>query len=438
MPETWRKFLFGLFVFLAAGAGVGLMYGRIELGLLVAALIALGWQVYRLLAFDYALRTHDFEAFRTGEGIWQQIFSRFRFHSERSQRDKRRYRQLLREIRKSTNAMPDGAVVVNKDNEIIMCNRAAKTLAGLRPKKDRGQRVDNLLRNPDLSKLLDSSDADVSIEIASPVRVGDWLNCRVVPYGADQKMLLLRDVTERARLNKMRRDFVANASHELRSPLTVISGYLDSLAEEEGLSGWEVPISQMQSQAQRMNQIITELMQLSRLESAGRANEHEQVDVAGLIASARKSLAGRDDAPEIHVDADASLRLLGNSSQIESVITNLVSNAVRHTPADGSVSVRWGPSKKGAALIVEDTGEGIAAEHIPRLTERFFRVDRGRSRDDGGVGLGLAIVKHILSRHDAALTIESVVGEGSVFRCDFPKSRTVVIDASASPRSMQA
>ncbi len=439
MPDTWRKFLIGLVLLLGAGAAIGGLYGRPELGLLAASLAALGWQVYRLLAFEHALRTRDFDAFRQGEGIWSQIFSRFVFHNERSLRHKRRYQQLLREIRKSTNAMPDGAVVIDHNNEILMCNRAAKTLAGLRPKKDRGQRVDNILRNPELSKLLESGDSDRTVEIASPVRVGDWLNCRVVPYGADQKMLLLRDVTERLRLNKMRRDFVANASHELRSPLTVITGYLDSLAEGADLAEWQGPIAQMQSQAQRMNQIIAELMELSRVESAGRANEQEQIDVAGLVASTRKALADMDNSPEIRVEVDSDVRLLGNSSQIESVITNLVSNAVRHTPADGVVTVRWARSKKGSSLEVEDTGEGIAAEHIPRLTERFFRVDRGRSRDDGGAGLGLAIVKHILSRHDASLGIDSVVGEGSTFRCEFPKNRTVFLSTVAGPQqSMQA
>lgn len=436
MPHAWKKLLGGLAALLASGAAIGWLYGRPEVGLLIAALGALGWQVYKLLAFDRALRTQDFEAFRFGDGIWEQIFARFAFHSERSKSHKLRYRQLLKEIRKSTDAMPDGAVVIDNENEIVMCNKAAKLLAGLRPKKDRGQRVDNILRDPELTKLLRSGDSERSIDIASPVRVGDWLNCRVVPYGADQKMLVLRDVTERLRLNKMRRDFVANASHELRSPLTVISGYLDSLADEDGLSEWRMPITQMQSQARRMNMIISELLELSRLESAGRAGTANLVDVAALVAATRKAFASRPGEAEIRTESDPDLKIRGNVTQIESVITNLVSNAMRHTDPDGSITVRWEAHRGGAALIVEDTGEGIAAEHIPRITERFFRVDRGRSRDDGGVGLGLAIVKHILSRHDAVLSIESVVGEGSTFRCEFPRSR-VVTDAAA-PRSARA
>ncbi len=423
MPDAWRKLLAGLLLLLAAGAFIGWLYGRPEIGLLVAALLALVWQVRQLLAFDRAVRTQDFEAFRYGEGIWEQIFARFTLLGERSARDKRRYRSLLREIRKSTDAMPDGAVVIDNDHEIVMCNRAAKLLAGLRPKKDRGQRVDNILRDPALTELLVAGDAEKTIEIESPVRAGDWLNCRVVPYGVNQKMLLLRDVTERLRLNKMRRDFVANASHELRSPLTVISGYLDSMAEEEGLAEWDYPIAQMQSQAERMKLIISELLELSRLESAGRAGMTDVVDVDGLILGVRRAFDGRAGVPAITIRSTPGLKVRGNSTQIESVISNLVSNAVRHTPAEGEISVTWKPVKRGAVLIVADSGEGIAEENIPRLTERFFRVDRGRSRDDGGVGLGLAIVKHILSRHDAALEIESVLGEGSEFRCAFPKER---------------
>jgi two-component system phosphate regulon sensor histidine kinase PhoR len=422
-----RKFVAGLLVFLAAGALVGWLYGKPLLGFLLAALLALVWQVRQLLTFNRALYTGDFDAFRYGEGIWQQIFSRFSYEHERGARYKRLHRQVLKEIRKSTNAMPDGAVILDDANEIAICNRAAKTLAGLKRKKDRGQRVDNILRDPDLTKLLESNDATQTVDIPSPVRDGNWLNCRVVPYGGNQKLLLLRDVTERIVLNRMRRDFVANASHELRSPLTVMSGYLDTMAEDESLaSTWAQPVRQMQEQAKRMTKIVAELLELSRLEGSGRAGTDEAVDVSALLASARKAYAGQAGVPNIDMDIQSAAQLRGDRGEIESVITNLLSNAIRHTPADGSITLGWHSGPGGADLVVSDTGEGIAEEHIPRLTERFFRVDRGRAREDGGVGLGLAIVKHVLGRHEAGLDVESEPGAGSEFRCHFPAERVVV------------
>ncbi len=414
---------------LLAGAGIGRLYGHTDWGLLAAALIALIWQVQHLLSFERALRTGDFDDFRSGEGIWQQLFSRFRFQHDRAVRRKQNYRMLLREIRKSTNAMPDGAVILDANNEIISCNRAASRLAGLKRKKDRGRRVDNILRDPALMDLLQSSDYTETVDMQSPVNYGEWLNCRIVPYGADQKLLLLRDVTEAFKLRKMRRDFVANASHELRSPLTVISGYLDTLAEDESApSAWQKPVEQMRSQAARMRQILGELLELSRLESADPARSDDPVDVLNLIEMTKRTLAGHANVAHVIVDASSTARLNGNSAEIETVIVNLLSNAIRHTPADGEITICWRSGADGADLIVADSGEGIDPEHLPRLTERFFRVDKGRGRDDGGgIGLGLAIVKHVLARHDAELFVSSEAGAGSEFRCHFPIER--VIDA---------
>lgn len=432
MPEASRKFLVGLACLLAAGAGIGWLYDAPASGVLAAALIALFWQVRHLLAFVRATRTHDFEIFRVGDGIWQQIFSSFSYQQARAARYKRQYRQLLREIRKSTDAMPDGAVILDENHEILMCNRAAKSLAGLKPKKDRGQRVDNILRDPKLTKLLKSENYTRAVEIPSPVRDDGWLNCRVVPYGADQKLLILRDVTESIRLTRMRRDFVANASHELRSPLTVITGYLDSLADDvEMPRDWAVPVAQMQVQARRMNRIVTELLELSRLESAGPADADERVDVGALLGAARRALAKPGETAPIEVVVDSAARLRGSASEIESLIMNLLSNAVRHTPVDGSITLRWRSDAEGGELSVADTGEGIDAEHLPRLTERFFRVDRGRAREDGGVGLGLAIVKHVLGRHDGSLDVHSERGKGSTFTARFPASRLAVPAATA-------
>jgi two-component system phosphate regulon sensor histidine kinase PhoR len=427
MSDAARKFLLGIVLFLVAGGLVGGIYGHAILGLSIAALLALMWQVRQLLSFDRALRTGNFDDFRYGEGIWEQLFSRFRYENDKSARRKQEYRRLLKEIRKSTNAMPDGAVILNADNEIVTCNRAAKELAGLKRKKDRGQRVDNILRDPELVRLLHAKDQTAKIEIPSPVVDGNWLNCRVVPYGADQKLLLLRDVTERIQLSKMRRDFVANASHELRSPLTVISGYLDALSDDDQLpSTWAKPVSQMQTQAKRMRHLLGELLELSRLESAGKAESDQSVDIIELLNMAKQAYEGHAKVASILVRDESSARLSGDPAEIETVIVNLLSNAVRFTPDDGEVTLTWRSDTDGGDLIVSDTGEGIDPEFIPRLTERFFRIDKGRSREEGGTGLGLAIVKHVLARHDAELVISSEPGEGSEFRCHFPAERVVV------------
>jgi two-component system phosphate regulon sensor histidine kinase PhoR len=423
MPNTGRKLMAGLLLFLAAGTIVGWLYGRPVTGALVASLLALVWQVRQLILFDKALQTGDFDTIRFGDGIWQQLFSRFAYERDRGTRYKKDYRLLLREIRKSTNAMPDGAVIINDANEIVFCNRAAKHIAGLKRKKDRGQRVDNILRDPKLTALLHEEGSKRTIDIPSPMIANAWINCRLVPYGADQKLLLLRDVTERMLLNKMRRDFVANASHELRSPLTVIAGYLDAMADGENIgSEWRGPLLQMRDQASRMTRIIGELLELSRLEGASKASSDEIIDVLSLMSAARDACDGQ---PDVTLAPDSEAGLIGDADEIESVIANLLSNALRHTPPDGQVTLGWRADADGADLYVADTGEGIAEEHIARLTERFFRVDRGRARTDGGVGLGLAIVKHILGRHDAELIVKSEPGEGSEFCCRFPPGRLV-------------
>lgn len=409
---------------LTGGTLIGWYYGHADWGLLAAALCGLAWHVRQLLVFEKAMRVGDFELFRYGDGIWSQIFARFSFLKQRSRKHKRRYRQLLREVRESTNAMPDGGVVLNSDFEIILCNKAAQELLSLKQREDRGQRIDNMLRDPQFIQYLKSGVPTEGVEIASPAQAGNWLLCRVVPYGGDQQLLLVRDITERKRLATMRREFVANASHELRSPLTVISGYLDTLADDPDVpQAWRSPVSQMRAQASRMNSIVAELLELSSLEASVTGRNEHAVDVAALLSSAKKAHAGKATGPELLVNCESRAQIMGRTSEIESVISNLVSNAMRHTPATGTVTLSWRSGADGAELEISDTGEGIAEEHISRLTERFFRVDKGRSRDDGGIGLGLAIVKHALERHDAELRITSELGKGSTFTCHFPPGR---------------
>ena len=419
-----QRLIYGHLLLLAAGLLLGWLYGQAMIGLLIAALLGLGWQLRQLLSFEAALRSHHFGRLKYGDNIWSQMYSQFAYQRGRAKQFRSSYRKLVKEVRKSANAMPDGGIILDEELTILLCNKAAQRLAGFRRKADRGQRVDNILRDPAFGDYLKSDDFAAGVEIRSPVSEDGWLLCRIVPYGANQKLLLIQDITERRRLSTMRREFVANASHELRSPLTVVSGYLDSLAEDGSLpSDWRKPVEQMQSQTSRMNKIVAELLELSRLEGSGSAPIDEVVDICGLLAAAKKSVDNGSDKAEIIIDCNSSTQLLGSSAEIESVIVNLMTNAIRHTPAGGRITMSWSADENGGELAVDDTGVGIEAEYIPRLTERFFRIDAGRSREEGGVGLGLAIVKHILERHDGSLSIDSTPDKGSRFSCQFPQSR---------------
>lgn len=426
MHGVRRSYLAGLGLLLAVGVLIGWLYDAPLVGLLVAALLALAHQVRQLLRFETALMSDRLEYSGFGDGIWSQMLARVGYLRQRGRKHKRRHRKLLKEVRKSTNAMPDGGVVLNEDFEILLSNQAAQRLVGVRSPQDRGQRIDNIVRAPAFVRYLSDPQGREAVEIPSPLLEDHWLSCQLVPFGHKQRLLLIRDVTETIRLNRMRRDFVANASHELRSPLTVISGYLDTLAGEDDVPpGWRKPLEQMQAQAERMNRVVGELLELSRLENPDAEREEQDIDMAALLALARRSYAGQTDVAEIRDEAKLASRLRGVTAEIESVVSNLLANAVRHTPPDGTITLCWEAGAGGAVLSVTDSGEGIAEEHLPRLTERFFRVDEGRSRDAGGIGLGLAIVKHVLRRHDATLEIESTPGQGSRFSCRFPAERLV-------------
>jgi two-component system, OmpR family, phosphate regulon sensor histidine kinase PhoR len=288
-----------------------------------------------------------------------------------------------------------------------------------------GLRIDNLVRQPDFVRYLNSG------QFVNPIIVrggkGDhlYLSLQVVPYGEGQQLLLVRDVSHQMRLEAMRKDFVANASHELRSPLTVISGYLETLSQDPMLDlDLQGPIGEMRRQSERMTTIITELLELSRLEAAQEEVDTTPVDVAALVAMLRKDVLARPEHPlDVRVRVDSNSMLTGNESEIHSAFSNLVDNAAKYTPSSGSIEIGWQVDAEGGHFSVTDSGIGIHADHIPRLTERFYRVDAGRARDTGGSGLGLAIVKHVLQRHGATLEIASVQGRGSTFTCHFPVER---------------
>jgi two-component system phosphate regulon sensor histidine kinase PhoR len=425
MPSIWTWTLVRLGLALLGGALIGLIYDRPAMGMLLVALAALGWQLYNLYRLERWLSTGLVTDIPDGDGVWPPVFARIQFIKTKAKRRGKRFRRLVKELRASTEAFPDGGVILNAQYEILNYNLAARVLLDLKLRGDRGQRIENLLRHPDFIDYLRNPGDRPAVEIPSPTGGDTWLSCRLIPYGPEQTLLLIRDISQRVKIERVRRDFVANASHELRTPLTVIMGYLDTLVDDPGKPPvWMQPLQIMQEQAQRMFRLVEDLLQLSRLESGQSVARDRVVSVAGLIELARRdaqSLPGFGGQIEVRLNSD--VQLLGEETELQSVVSNLVANAVRYTPAEGKITISWNVDQEGGHLAVVDTGIGMSEADIPRVTERFYRADGGRARQSGGTGLGLSIVKYALRRHDADLEIRSRLGHGSSFICHFPRDR---------------
>ena len=436
MSAAWSFALARLVGILAAALAVGWALGEIGLTVIavLAGLLALQFvRLYRLERWLRRRRTQDPPDF---QGVWGDVVALVMRIYRRKQFHKRRIVQLFREFRRMTTAMPDGVVVMSADREIQWFNRNAARLLSLRRKVDYRQRIDNLVRHPDFARYLAGGEFSQPVVVRSPVNAELFLALQVVAYGAGQQLLLVRDVTRQMRLESMRKDFVANASHELRSPLTVIAGYVDTLAEDPTIdAAWQQPLEEMRRQAERMRAVVDALIELSRLESATGEAGSDLVDVAGMLSLMRREALARGTHPgEVNLALESDAKLMGSEQEIHSIFANLVTNAVKYTPPEGRIDIRWWTDEAGAHFSVKDTGVGIPAEHLPRITERFYRVDPGRARATGGSGLGLAIVKHALQRHGATLEIESEEGVGSRFTCHFPPRRVV----ERAPRAASA
>jgi two-component system, OmpR family, phosphate regulon sensor histidine kinase PhoR len=425
MAAMWTFALARLAGILLSGLCLGLLIGPIWLWILTASCMYLGWQLVTLYRLDRWLRLRSQIDPPNLGGIWGDIVAQVVRLHRRKQFHKQRLIQLFRELRRSTAALPDGVIILSTQHEIVWFNRQAARLLGLRRPIDVGLRIDNLIRSPEFVHYLHGDDFAMPLVIRPPVQLDLYLALQMVPYGGGQSLLLVRDVTRQMRLEAMRKDFVANASHELRTPLTVISGYLDTLADDSSIDpAWSGPIKDMRAQAQRMNAIIADLLVLSRLESTDGEAARDAIDVPAMLERLqRDALASADRPRQVLLDLESRDGLFGSAHELESAFTNVLVNGMKYTPADGTVRMRWWIDDEGAYFSVIDSGIGIPAEHIPRLTERFYRVDAGRSRGQGGSGLGLAIVKHALQRHGGWLDVQSTEGKGSTFTCHFPPQR---------------
>jgi two-component system phosphate regulon sensor histidine kinase PhoR len=367
-----------------------------------------------------------------GRGGWVPVFSGLQ-RVLREQRRERRLQEAKAEcFRQAVMALPDGLVITNGDGYIEWMNSAAAEQLGLDATRDAGLLLGQLIRYREFHELLDGFNAGqrlspITLEIGNngAKRI---LSLALIEVAENSRLLLSRDITELSRIDVMRRDFIANVSHELRTPLTVISGFLEQLTVEAttdpaALRGF---LALMNEQAQRMNRLVGDLLTLSRLENSTQPPGEEVVDVAALadlLADEARALSG--GRHEIKVIERSAVLVRGNGDELRSAFGNLVSNAVRYTPPGGWVHISWRDKPQALCFEVADSGIGVAPEHVPRITERFYRVDKGRSAQTGGTGLGLAIVKHVLVRHQGKLEIESEIGRGSKFCATLPRTRGV-------------
>ncbi len=403
---------------------LGLLTGRWLLVLLLAALAALVWDWINLRRLEHWLRLARKLDPPKSVGLWGEVFDGLHRMRKRSRDRDQRRRNLVRNYRDSIKAMPDATVVLSGDYQVEWCNQAARDLLGLRWPQDEGQRISNIVRHPEFVTFLSQYTREARmISLPSPVDGRLWLEVRLVPYAKKRYLLLARDTTALRRLETMRSDFVANVSHELRTPLTVIYGVSETLGQELGDDPeYARSVQLLQEQAERMKTLVDDLLLLARLETGGAPRDRQWIDVAqllGVLVEEGRLLSGSRQH-QIAMEADSGLMVLGNEKELHSAFANLLANAINYTPDGGRIDLHWSSDASGAQFRIRDTGIGIGAQHIERLTERFYRVDTGRSKSRGGTGLGLAIVKHVLMRHGAQLTIHSEPGKGSTFVCSFP------------------
>jgi two-component system, OmpR family, phosphate regulon sensor histidine kinase PhoR len=434
MHHSWRHevwFLTGLIIIALI---LGLMLGHPYTAVIIVLVLYLAPNLRHLLQLHRWLETQQRDDIPEASGMWGDVFDRIRALAKETKQREDQLTDMLARFQNASTATPDAMIILTEHDEVEWANPAAAHLFGIAYPRDHGLRMLNLVRSPDFTAYLQKGDFSDTLDMTSPRDMEKTLSVQVIPFGSSQKLMIGRDVTRLANLEQMRRNFVANISHELRTPLTVVSGYIETLQDIRQPSTEDLKkyLATMHDQAVRMQRLVDDLLTLSKLETAPPLRHETAVDITAMLTGLREmaEILSGDRHHRITLEAASGLRLLGNEEELRSALSNLINNAVRYTPANGPIRLVWRATDEGARFEVIDAGEGIAPEHIPHLTERFYRIDNARSRATGGTGLGLSIVKHILLRHNARLVIESELGRGSTFSCVFPASR-VVRDAGA-------
>ncbi len=421
MSKGLRQELLLLALLLLFALFIGGLTGYVSQFLLVSMAGYLLWNLYNIQRLTRWLKSPSKNTPET-TGVWDEIYYQLYQLYQRQRNARRKLTSILSRFQESTQALPYATVVLNEFFEIDWFNSAAKNMFDLHASKDVGQRIDNLIRQPRFTMYIKSRDYDTPLEFSMGA---NNLLLSLTAYGSGQYLMIVRDITERTKLDAMRRDFIANASHELKTPITVISGFIETMREQSDES-LQIPLEKIQQQASRMQLILNELLQLARLESENYIDHPEVVDVENLLDEIYQDAIVLDSGKHDIVLSSLPLTVDGSREELRMAFSNLIINAIRYTPENGKIKIFATADEAGVYVGVEDEGIGVTYEHIPRLTERFYRVDPGRSRNQGGTGLGLAIVKHVLDRHRAQLVIQSRPGKGSLFRCHFPVPQAVI------------
>ncbi|QOL13724.1 phosphate regulon sensor histidine kinase PhoR [Dickeya dianthicola] len=434
---SWKKLALELAFFCLPGLLLGLIIGYLPWFLLASVLAALCWNFYNQLRLSYWLWVDRSMTPPPGRWSWEPLFYGLYQMQLRNRRRRRELALLIKRFRSGAESLPDAVVITTEEGGIIWCNRLAQHLLSFRWPEDNGQNILNLLRYPEFTQYMQQQ--DFSRPLTLTLKNAHHVEFRVMPYSEGQLLMVARDVTQMHQLEGARRNFFANVSHELRTPLTVLQGYLEMMSDES-LDGalQSKALHTMQEQTRRMDGLVRQLLTLSRIEAAAAIDLNEKVDIPLMLRVLKREAdtlsQGRH---EIVFRVNEQLQVFGNEEQLRSAVSNLVYNAVNHTPQGTRIEVCWQQTPQGAQFQVSDNGLGIAAEHLPRLTERFYRVDKARSRQTGGSGLGLAIVKHALSHHDSRLEILSEEGAGSRFMFTLPNRlivRSVLSQNAANPQ----
>ena len=417
---SWKRLLLELLLVCLPALLLGLVVGWLPWFLLCAVLMLLGWHFWNLLRLSHWLWTDRTMTPPTGRGSWEPLFYGLYQMQLRNRRRRRELRNLIKRFRSGAESLPDAVVLTTDEGTIFWCNGLAQQHLGLRWPEDNGQNILNLLRYPEFSRYLRQQECMRPLTLVMNNQL--HMEFRVMPYSEGQWLLVARDVTQMHQLEGARRNFFANVSHELRTPLTVLQGYLEMMSDAvlEGKPR-EKALQTMQEQTRRMDGLVKQLLTLSRIEAAPAIDLAERVDIPlmlRLLQREAETLSNGHHQIEFHTDTQ--LKVFGNEEQLRSAISNLVYNAVNHTPQGTRIVVSWQQTKQGALFAVKDNGPGIASEHLPHLTERFYRVDKARSRATGGSGLGLAIVKHALSHHGTRLNIISQPQQETCFSFILP------------------